>query len=872
MVINKTLLTNSILALIFSMSLANNMAFADPIKQAMKAIEDGELSKAQEYVFKSLEKDSVNPSAYYLNALLLQVDSFPGYNLDSAYLNINKSIAQFGALDKKSASRLEKYNHNLAVFQYLKTKIETAAFNRATATSEIAVIETYMSSYENDSLQIRARNIRDSLAYFGARKTNTWQAFKYFLKTYPETKYTQDAQESYEWLLFKDKTTGNKLTDLESFYRDHPGSPYLNRVIREIYLQRTAGNEEKAHLQFISKYPESIWASESRAILYHMFPDNRDYIWDESFEQISLLNKGSVMPFYAKGKFGFLNPTGDQVMEPKFEQMAEGSFCKVIEGAVIEVVDSRERMLIDRTGKVLLTGFTDWKALGYGFLAYQKEGKYGLHHQSGIELISPKFEDLKLLHTNLIAYLRDGIWGICTIRGEIIYEPYFDAIDNEGDLVLFYKDEQIALRRIADILEDYRSEPTLFSFKYEEVEFLGDGYMIAISDDQEALLNNQQEELIPLGDHTIYCLDKDWYIRHDSGYQRYDETQARLIDDIYEDIQSNHHWLGIKKDRRWTLISRDQSIQPRFKLDSIKLISETLVYFKDDLFQRVIFGTSKEISIGNDQLVKPVLRSTDALVSDFIVVAQEKQKTLYNPQGEQLFSIQCDAISLLNDSIFIIGKSGKKGLADATGQYLLKPIYNSIDVDLRNPGVVHLLRDGKIGAYHIKTSTLINTKFDTRVIPFGEGKYIVNDRGFGIWDLTEEEYIGEKSFQELIPMRDSFLIAKKDDFFEIRTANLEVLFEDIFNYEIINDSEDSMVIRFRVEEGYGLFDAELGLLLKPVYNEILKLPAEADTVYYAERYLDEAELYVIMYADSKGNKISSQAFTIEEYENLACDL
>ncbi len=848
-------------------------ANADPVRQAIKALNEGDFAKTEELLLKSTQKDSLNPAPDYLFALLFQIDSFPRYNLDTSYFHINTAIHKFNGLDEKEVDKLARNSLYLEKFNQLKETIEHSAFKEAKQENEIVSLESFMEKFDNVELVKSAGELRDSLAYLHARKFNTWQSFKYFLKTYPNAKYAEDAKKSYDWLLFKDKTAGNLLGNLEAFYAEHRDSPYLDRVIKEIYVQRIADNSTEAHLKFLKDYPGNKWSERSKLVLFHLEPDNPKFQWSDSLKMVSKLNQIELLPFYEGGNFGFIGPDGEILIDANYESIVSEYVCEGTNNELLEVEINQELQVISRNGKTVLTNYDSFEDLGFGYLSFERGGGVGVVHKSGFTVIENNFEDVLLIGSNFLGVLNEGKWGISTLLGEIIIEPYFDAVEQLGNNVLLYKEEKIHLKRISDIKQWYRKEVNPLKFEFEEVEEISNSYLIGILGDQECLMNDNLEVLIPLGDHSIYSFDGEWYVRNDVGYKSFDIAERKLSDDSYQDIQSNQQWLGLRKDNKWSLFNRQDATEPRFKLDSIKLISEQLVYLKDDLFHRIIFGASKEVPIGEGESVEPIITHQNATVSSYISISKDSEKSVYNPYGDKLFQIEADEIFFLNDSTFIIERDDKKGLVNRKGKVILKVIYQSLEQDSSVPGLIHLLKSSKIGAYFLPTNQLVDTKYESRVIMHDSAQFIVNDGGFGLWDVLEKEYIGESDYQELVSFSKDYLLCKQDDQWVLKsTDNEDLIIESIYNYEIFPGSDSSKVLKFRVEQGYGLFDSKEGLLLKPEYNEILEIDFKSGPIYYAERFLEDAELYVTLYLDQKGNKIRSQAFDQVQYEKIACDL
>ena len=293
----------------------------DPNKQAQKALQKGDYLKAQELLQKSLSKDSLNPAAYFLSAQLHSIDSFPIFNLDTGYYFIRKGIQQLESANDDIVSGIAKLGLALSAFQDLKLQIEFDAYQLAYKKENILALETFMNQYENPVLLKKAERDRDSLAYLGARKINSWQAYKNFMQRYPNAKQFNDAKGSYDWLLFKDKTAGNALSDLESFVSEYPESPYLDRVVKDIHIQYTVDGSPQSFAKFLDRYSRFESARKARNFLFHLVDDINNspyskYVLNDSLQTALKLSESIWLPYFERGKFGFKDLQGTIQITP----------------------------------------------------------------------------------------------------------------------------------------------------------------------------------------------------------------------------------------------------------------------------------------------------------------------------------------------------------------------------------------------------------------------------------------------------------------------------------------------------------------------------------------------------------------------------
>ncbi|MEQ9298648.1 MAG: hypothetical protein RIF33_08795, partial [Cyclobacteriaceae bacterium] len=140
-------------------------ANADRSKKALKSLEEGSYYEALEDLEKSIEKDSINTSAYYVYALLYSTSEFPEYDVDTAHHFVLKSLKDHERSDDKQLKELEKLERGLNDITSLKIKIDSLGFEEALSAHTIERYEHFMSLYPSATQFETAINKRNALIY-----------------------------------------------------------------------------------------------------------------------------------------------------------------------------------------------------------------------------------------------------------------------------------------------------------------------------------------------------------------------------------------------------------------------------------------------------------------------------------------------------------------------------------------------------------------------------------------------------------------------------------------------------------------------------------------------------------------------------------
>ena len=83
--------------------------------------------------------------------------------------------------------------------------------------------------------------------------------------------------------------------------------------------------------------------------------------------------------------------------------------------------------------------------------------------------------------------------------------------------------------------------------------------------------------------------------------------------------------------------------------------------------------------------------------------------------------------------------------------------------------------------------------------------------------------------------------------------------------------QDEMIMLFRKEEKFGVVSNTKGLIIEPTFNDILNIGSLEEPVYFTEKYIPEAEFYIVIYYNSRGEILRKQVFTDEEYDKIYCN-
>ncbi len=868
-------------ALLFAvLVLSASSLFADQNKQALKAIEKGDYVDAEEHLQKSLESDPVNPGARYIYSLLYVDVNFPRYSIDSAYFFILDAIIDFDKAEEKILKELSKNEIQRQHLIQQKVSIEDLAFQRADAANTIEDYEFFMENFETAEQVPTSIAKRDMLVFENVRKENTWQAYQGFIKNYPKAEQVAEAQEAYETLLYQDLTKDGKLKSLESFLRDNPDSPYRRESERRILEIRTTLNRPEEFLSFLRDYPESSWNDEVRGRLFHVDKDHFGLSFfdqyakrrslRDSLKRVVELSDVYLLPFYEREKYGFMSGGGEIVLPARFEYIKEDYLCAQIFSDLLEVREDGKLKLIDYQGTPAYEGGFDVATdLTAGFVKMRKNGRFGVWHKGGHEVLPAHFEDIQLLGSNILKVKTRGKWAIYSAYGKELMDPLFNDIYLINDYWIFEKDGFLAVTNLEALTPLKDGGKTQLDFKYDEVELVKGEYLLCYAEDNESLIDPNLDIVINSSDHTIIPLKKDWLVKRENGYSYYHEENGSFLEDSFNDISYSKGWFAFERDSTWTLLSEKFGFEPKFGQDSVRVLNDFMAFFKKGDTARLAFHPNRLVDLDPEEHIELMGIPSENDSSQYLAISGKETTRIYSENGIFQFGSKYDQVDYISEGYFSFEYRKRKGILNTNGRIVLKAEYDGIGQV--EDSLAPILQKGKFGLFDLRNDLVIKPAFRKKLTRYGDYLVGLKDDGYGLLDLEGEE-LTEFNFASIEKWNDEVALVKKEGSWALYEINTEeYILEEIQRIDYLKDDPEEKIAYLLTNEGFGVFSNTRGEILSPSFNDIINLGTVENPLYFAEKHVPEADFYVVVYTDSDGNTIRSDAFRENEYDLIVCD-
>ncbi len=943
-------------------------------KQALKLIDKQKYDKAQSKLNKALTKDSLNADLYYVYALLYTDTAYSGYDIDSSFFYIKKSLQYYASSDIKTKTKLQaKMGIDSLVLMQQKLLTDTLAYQRAENENTVQSYQFFLDEHPLASQQEEAIQNRNQLAFDAASALDTYEDYKNFMDTYPDALQYIQARERYNTLAFRENTREGNLKSYLDFLQAFPDSPFRPQAEGQILQITTAANDFEAYENFIKQYPQSTLRRFAVNILYHLYREK--YSSEAFFERyarlpfIDSLRKAAefeqaiLAPVFENQHYGLMNGKSGYVIGTTYDLIPPSYFCEGISGQIVHLAkrqkDKTLHQVLTKSGTLVHEYRLPLRnreipenlerqkihEIGAGLLLIENDqNKYCLFHQSGqtiypsndksypldtavlVGSVSPSEEIHEFASFQFIKIKENGLWGIISFSGRVLLEPLYEEIEAYGNFLAITKDGRTAVSTRAKLIGAANQLPLELSFLYDDVALVDQKYIIAYDDDRESALDLNLNIVVPLGRQNIIRpigglsdeieRDKQWLIREDkleafvrndsllnrnkSVYYIYDQETSNQPKEIYQKAYFNSRWMALQNKDGFHFYDFQNTTESKV-YDSVKLVGENFALLfesypnaKDSV--KVLFQNGGILSLVSPErldflLLKPNIISAGNSREYILVAPKNGPKEVWSQDGKRILQGKFDNLSIYPSTLFVIDQGGKKGILDSLGNELVPVRYQGISN--YQDSMLAIFQNKKFGAYHFPSKTLIEPRYDAVLQSYGQPVYNLEDssrtelfiarngNGYGLIN-QENTPLTDFIFDEIQYWNDTSALVRQDDEWSIyRFSRQEkfdkiqqyIVYGGIITYSLLDKFNDEKVIKIYKKEGYGMLSNRKGEILPPTYDDVRLLGSirNPGSMYLSEKYVPEADLYMVMHLDLEGKLIKRQALTSAQYDMVFCD-
>ncbi|BDD10245.1 hypothetical protein FUAX_26770 [Fulvitalea axinellae] len=871
------------------LSLIFSVASADNTKKSLRMLEKGEWRKVWELSHKDLQKDSSNVGAHYALSLLFSENKFEDYNLDSSYYEIIEAINFYSlyAEDSKERERLGKIDVDSLVLDNQRKRVDSLAFESAKESDGLEDYKKFIGQHKGAIELPLAIARRNEIAFENATKSNTFLSYRRFLQEYPDADQATEAKRRYDRLLFETKTKSGKLSSYKSFLENHPSTPYRSVVEAEIFKVMVAGNNQASVEAFIKEYGlKSPVIKVAESYLYHIYREEHkgakgflSAYWNiPGVDSLKNVIAVDTIPYLlgryeeSDNKYWFAKPNGTPLWEKRFAGIQHRYLCDGFTDDFVMVSEGGKSHLLGRNGKEFYSGnFESATPLGYGLVSVQADSGIGAVHECGWDIVEPEYEYVGVIGKGFLLVGRDEKFGLFSATGKKLLKVEYDEIAVNGDFVLLRQQDMVAVLPLSKVIKAADKHPVNPRFVYEDAEVIGGKYVVGYQGDNENLSDSAGATLISSKDQEIFKISEYWATKSADGYRLYNSKGQPLGDSVFEDLKMNKRWLALRKGGKWATLGLGREGQlSDYRYTDVNFLSDdiSLFYAADSVW--AAFSDVAVKNFAGKYTFRLVKSADESVPTEYLQVKNAKKYVkVYNEFGKEILSGYYNNIDPLGPD-YLIYRQKKMGLLRKDGKRLLKNVYDGIGH--YTDGYVSVLLGKRFGVFNDSLKVYIKPQYSEPIAVYGGGLLVATRGG--------KKAIVDKANKKLTPFEydkieywtDSVALVKTGELWSFYNISQKKKEGEVFQeYSLLKDSPTEKVILTSMDARNGVVSSLHGKIVADNFDTVRNIGSEEDPLYFCEKFFSEADLYIILYYNSIGERIGRQSLTEEQFEKISCE-
>jgi len=835
-------------------------------KSAMKLMAKHRWLKAETRLRKTLAKGTLNPSVRYHISLFYFHGDNPAYSLDSAYHYAVTALDDYALTPARERDRLRRISIDSLRLISLRAQIDSTAFEEARKANTEAAYLKFLSEFPLAVQRDLAAHLRDEVAYQDALRENTYQAFFSYLNRYPQADRAGEARTHYDRLLYTEQTKDQRLASYEKFLAEHPETPYRGEIYRHIFEISTADGSVENFLDFMTRYPVSELVRKAGQMIFHILADEDDPDWPAQFLNDSLrnlltINQYYLVPVLKDNLYGFMDEKGRDITPPSYKSIHTDYLCGQIRDEVLMVDDK----LVARNGSVIFDGsITDLTDLGTGFLKINVGNVIKVIHKAGF-VVHDSVEDCRILSRRYMAVKKNNAWRLFTLTGRLLDTNAWEDITDLKDVIELKRSNKIYIIHKSQLAKGADGTPLRFSEPFDELKLWPQGLLWGRAGNFQGVLNQGLHGVIRFDRHALTQTFFGAVAQMSNGYALYNWTGKKST--VFDRVNIFEPWVTVKRGGSWYVFDPQLMKNQSKAYDTIRAEGPFLVgQVTDTLY---VHFAGNHVSPFFRALKVSFIPGMDS-TSFLLVEENPRQKSVFDLRGNKLFSAYFDNLEYAGQGIFVFTRKDKKGLINMQGGMLLQPEYDAIGSV--KDDVISLLKNKRFGAWHIHHKKLIKPQYDRNILPYNGALIFTFKNGYYGFLGWDNKPVSAFSFDEIRYWDDSTALVRQGSlwsFYDIHAGkNIE---EKLRNIMFIKNTAEEKIAIIQKDNNFGVVSNRRDTVIPVTFTDIINLGSADAPLYFTEKHVREASLYIVIYYDDGGNMLRKEIYDESaDYDKIYC--
>ncbi len=874
-------------------------ARADRVTSALKKLQKKHTEEVRTSLNKILRKEPKNAGAKYVYALyflqgyapvtaqptasLTRTPSISNESyLDSAYAYIRLAIAELPQTERSTLRRWKKAGIDSAAFQLRHREIDSLAYAVALSKNSVLGYQSFINRFPDTDNKAQAIEKRDELAYAEASRINTYKSYKKFLDSYPDARQAKEAEQLYELLLFEFLTKEDEVVSYERFLDVQPSSPYRNEAEQRLFELSTLSHTRQVYHDFIKKYPHSPFVKQAWYWIYSLYrqEDNpaanflKTYpdFFDKAYIQKHIETEPlAYFPVYddEAGKYGFMDANGRLQIESKYDSVDTDYFCDGIKEDIMRVYRQGKLGAVNKTGREIVGfGIENIEPLEGELVVVTQDGKVGVWHQAGFSVLPVQYDEVDILNETFLLVKQEGKYGLTNFYGGKVSEIEFDEIKYlEEGLVAFRQNGRYAIVHNQALLQ--KKFPVL-SYLYDAVEWVRKDALRVKIGDYEGIISADLQTVVTPIQAQLKPLSSGWIAQY-TQYQQLLDGKGKLLADSLSEVRGNNSFYAARRGDFWAIWKTNISPRLKFDYDTVMLLGQEGFAVKKGTVFYAFFAPDVFLKLGN--FAKINLLQLEGQPNRKWIVVEDKNgnQGLLSAKGTSVLPVKYNKIEVWTPDYIAVEAGGKWGLVDGNGKQILPMLYNALNYD---NGFISTLKNGKFGLLNLTRGIDVAPQYERLIKPYTDNSLLFVTAKSGKYGFVtaDNEPVSDFVFDEIHYWQYGVALVKKDDTWHLyHIADKKFTLKPIEEFKYIRKDDKEVIIRVYADKQYGIISNTRGVIADFEYDDLRNVGTAEIPFYLAEKYISNADVYLIFYIDRNGKKVQKQIFDEKRYERIVCE-
>lgn len=453
----------------------------------------------------------------------------------------------------------------------------------------------------------------------------------------------------------------------------------------------------------------------------------------------------------------------------------------------------------------------------FGYAVMQRNGRVGMLNVRGLEVVPPRYDDLKALDSTLISVLENKAWKIINLDGKTILQPGYERAETLKTIN--------GLSYLAFMVDK----------KWGIID--GQGRVVALPKYEEVrVLQNQPQHV-----ETLF-----FQTQQDGMYGLLTTTGFEVLTPQAEEVRIfNDNLVFFKKYRKWGAANLKGTIvlPPVYDHFSglsgffVKLTADNKVFLYSLLYNKLIskgeheayYPFSDDYILCKKQRLLGLLDHCGSLVlsprydeiqpydGDLFRANLNGRWGIITMDDMTIIPFEYDYIAPMRSGLCMVIQNRQYGLINSRGQLIVLPNFDRIEL---SDGRAKAFKDGKLTAFDFDENGQLHGENSFRK-HFTIAVRPANDSYGGRWSTNDSPYLLEKFEWFYSPKHDKWGLRRLDNgsvqiepsFNEVRVE--KALGLTIAGIELMQEMDVDRT-SYRYEMAYGLVKNDTGLLVHEV--------------------------------------------------------